>query len=239
MAPALREIRRPMILDQVFVIGISNGGGMTILGISASGRSKSVTNDAVMAVLEATGESFEFVSLAGKQIGGCRGCALCAADNRCKVADDWPAIGELMLAADAIVFGAPSYYGSLNALGHACLERTFCFRHREAFSLAGKLGVAVAIDSRREDSLVLSFIRKLMESNLMPIVGTVRANGYSQCYDCGFGDACAVGSVVAKHGFLDCIKDEHRPPRFAEQDASIQQATKVGKTLGSILRCGA
>ncbi len=210
---------------------------MTILGISASGRTKSVTTDAVIAVLEATEEPYEFVSLAGKQIGGCRGCVACAADNRCKVADDWPAIGELMLAADAIVFGAPNYYGTLNALGHACLERTFCFRHREAFSLAGTLGVAVAVDGRREDSPVLFFILMVMGSNLMPVAGTVRANGYSQCYDCGFGEDCAVGSVVAKHGFLDCIKDEHRPPRFAEQEASVQQAHKVGKTLGSILQC--
>ena len=236
MNSALRRILPPMILDQALVIGILNGGRMTILGISASGRTKSVTGDAVKAVLAATGEPFQFVSLAEKQIGGCRGCVACAADNRCKAADDWPALGELMLAADAIVFGAPNYYGTLNALGHACLERTFCFRHREAFSLAGKLGVAVAVDSRRDDSPVLTFIRRMMGSNLMPVVGTVRADGTSQCYDCGFGEDCAVGSVVAKYGFLDCIKHEHRPPQFAEQEEAVQQATKVGKTLGSILR---
>ncbi|MCK5248088.1 flavodoxin family protein [Candidatus Bipolaricaulota bacterium] len=209
---------------------------MAILGIGASGRHDGVTRDAVRSVLEATGEPFEYVSLAGKQIGGCRGCVACAADNRCKVSDDWTAIGEMMLVADAIVFGAPNYYGTLNALGHACLERTFCFRHREVFSLAGTLGVAVAVDGRGENSPVLSFIRMVMRSNLMPIVGTVRATGSSQCYDCGFGEECAVGSVVAKHGFLECIKDEHRPLRFAEQDAPAQQAAKVGKTLGSILR---
>ena len=232
----LRRIPLPLILDHVFVIEISNGGGMTILGISASGRTKGVTVDAVKAVLEATGEPFEFVSLAGKQIAGCRGCVACAADNRCKVGDDWPALGELMLAADAIVFGAPNYYGTLNALGHACLERTFCFRHREVFSLAGKLGVAVAVDSRRDDSPVLAFIHRMMGSNLMPVVGTVRADGTSQCYMCGFGEDCSVGSVVATHGFLECIRDEHRPPRFFEQEEAVQQATKVGKTLGSILR---
>lgn len=141
-----------------------------------------------------------------------------------------------MLAADAIIFGAPNYYGTLNALTHACLEGTFCFRHREAFSLTGKLGVAVAVDSRRDDSPVLAFIRRMMGSNLMPVVGTVQADGTSQCHDCGFGEDCAVGSVVAKDGLLDCIIDEHRPPRFAEQEEAVQQATKVGKTLGSILR---
>lgn len=212
---------------------------MAILGISASGRQDRVTHDAVMGVLNATGESFEFVSLAGKQVGGCRGCVACAADNRCKESDDWLEIGEKMLAADAIVFGAPNYYGTMNALGHACLERTFCFRHRETFALAGKLGVAVAVDGHRDGSPVLELIRTIMASNLMPIVGTVHAQGESQCYDCGFGEDCAVGSVVAKHGFLDCIKDDHRPLPFAQQEAAVHQANKVGKTLGSILRARA
>jgi len=44
-----------------------------------------------------------------------------------------------MLVAEAIVFGAPNYYRTINALGHACLERTFCFRHREVFLRAGRV----------------------------------------------------------------------------------------------------
>lgn len=209
---------------------------MRILGISASGRAKSVTTDAVRAVLEASETDYEFVSLAGLNINGCRGCVACAADNRCKLQDDWNAIGDKMLAADAVVFGAPNYYGTLNALGHACLERTFCFRHREAFSLAGKLGVAVAVDGRKEGSPVLDFVRRIMTSNLMPIVGSLRVDGYSQCYDCGFGEDCAVGSVVARHGFIECIEETHRPPRFEQQEAAVLQAQKLGRTLGSILR---
>lgn len=207
-----------------------------ILGISASGRTQSVTSDAVHAVLDATSLPTEFISLAGKRISGCLGCVGCAADNRCVVSDDWPAIAERMIAADAVVFGAPNYYGTLNALGHACLERTFCFRHRETFTLAGKLGIAVAVDRSRTESPVLAFIQRVMTSNLMPVVGSLRADGVSQCYDCGFGEDCAVGSVVAAHGFLDCILEEHRPPPFSEQEEPRQRAVKLGKTLGSILR---
>jgi len=138
-------------------------------------------------------------------------------------------------SADAIVFGAPNYYGSINALGHACLERTFCFRHREAFRLAGKLGVSVAVGAGPDPSPVNDFIRKVFASNLMPLVGTVQAAGQSQCYTCGFGADCAAGGVVARHGFLDCIEEEHLPPPFAEQEEAVLQARKVGKMLGSIL----
>ncbi|MCQ2027243.1 flavodoxin family protein, partial [Clostridium butyricum] len=122
-----------------------------ILGISASGRKDGVTSKIVKAILEAAGPENEYISLAGKRINGCIGCTLCASDNKCKVQDDWNAIGEKMLEADAIVFGAPNYFGRMNALGHACWERTFSFRHREVFSLAGKLGVIVSVEYENND----------------------------------------------------------------------------------------
>lgn len=210
---------------------------MAILGISASARENGITAAAVKAVLEATGEPYEYISLAESTIRGCHGGTRCAADNRCKVEDDWPFIAEKMLAADALVFGAPTYYGMINALGHACLERTFCFRHREVFSLAGKLGVAVGVGRGSEDSSpTIEYICRMMTSNLMAVVGTVQAEGYSQCYTCGYGHDCAVGGVVRAHGFLERIETGHCPPRFVEQEPAVLTAYKVGRTLGSILQ---
>jgi multimeric flavodoxin WrbA len=208
---------------------------MRILGISASGREEGITSEAVKAVLEATGEPCEYVSLAGLRIGGCRGCTCCAADNRCVVEDDWPAIGNKMLAAEAIVFGAPNYYGTINALGHACLERTFCFRHREVFRLAGKLGVAVAVGGG-ETTPVLDYIRRMMASNKMAEVDAFRVSGYSQCYTCGFGHDCVVGGVVPRHGILECIEEEHLPSRLAEREEERFRAYRAGRVLGAILR---
>lgn len=208
---------------------------MTILGISASGRKEGVTADVVRAVLEASGQPYDYVSLAGLAINGCRGCTACAGDNQCVQQDDWLAIGEKMVAADAIVFGAPNYYGTINALGHACLERTFCFRHREVFRLAGKLGVAVAVDGGEQNNAVTQFIRKMMQSNQMAVIGSVYASGYSQCFTCGYGVDCAVGGVVGRHGFREEIAPDMLPLRFEQQEHAKFQAYRVGKTLGSIL----
>ena len=208
---------------------------MTILGISASARENGITAESVKALLKFTGEPYEYVSLAKLSIGGCDGCTRCAKDNRCKLEDDWLPIGEKMLTAEAVVFGAPNYYGMVNALGHACLERTFCFRHREVFSLAGKLGVAIGVDGGANNSPVLDYIHKMMSSNLMVVVGKIYADGYSQCYTCGYGIDCAVGGVVGKHGFLECIEEEHLPRRLAQQETSSLNVYKIGKTLGSIL----
>jgi multimeric flavodoxin WrbA len=206
-----------------------------ILGISASGRKDGVTSEAVRALLEATGVEYEYVTLAGKRIGGCIGCTLCASDNTCKVQDDWNAIGEKMLKADAIVFGAPNYFGRMNALGHACWERTFSFRHRELFNLAGKLGVIVSTDYEGSN-FVKPEIEDFMLRNKIAIVESLQVQGYSQCYTCGYGQNCGVGNVVRKHGFLDEIKPEQLPPHFTEQSESLFHAARIGKILGSILK---
>jgi len=205
-----------------------------ILGISASGRRDGVTGEAVKAVLEASGLEYDFVSLAGKRIGGCIGCTCCAADNTCKVQDDWNEIGDKMLRADAIVFGAPNYFGRMNALGHAFWERTFCFRHREVFSLAGKLGVIVGVEYEGHNK-VKPDIEDFMLRNKMVVVESVAAKGYSQCFTCGYGQDCSVGNVVRIHGFIEKIEDKHLPPRFSHQEEAKLQTYKAGKILGSIL----
>jgi len=208
-----------------------------ILGISASGRKDGITSKTVQAILEASNSECEYISLSGKKINGCIGCTLCAADNRCQVKDDWNEIAEKLLKADAIVLGAPNYGGTINALGHAFLERMFCFRHREVFSLTGKLGVIVSVEYAREkESAVHSFIKRAFNAQMMAIVGSVSATGYSQCYSCGFGENCGAGNVVRDHGFIDEIKDEHCPLDFKDQKETTFQAYRVGKVLGSILK---
>ncbi len=51
----------------------------------------------------------------------------------------------------------------------------------------------------------------------METIDTLSVDGYSQCYTCGFGHQCEVGSVVGKLGFLEEIEDRHLPLRFEEQ----------------------
>ncbi|MBU0954070.1 MAG: flavodoxin family protein [Spirochaetes bacterium] len=205
-----------------------------VLGISASGRDGGITQEVVQTILEATKEQTKFISLHGKKINGCIACLGCAADNNCKQQDDWNEIGQAMLEAEAIVFGAPDYYGTINALGHAFLERTFAFRHRERFKLAGKIGLIAAVDGGSSSNLV-PIIQMFMQSNKMAVSGSVAATGFSQCYTCGFGASCAVGNVVARHGYLEAIESHHLPPHFECQEAALQKARNAGRILGAML----
>ena len=63
-----------------------------ILGISGSPRPNGVTANAVKKVLEESGQEYEFISLAGKHIGGCISCLGCTESNRCVVDDDFSEI---------------------------------------------------------------------------------------------------------------------------------------------------
>ena len=213
-----------------------------ILEISASGRRAlrddegrllcGATEELIKYVLEKTGEPHEFISLSEKDIQPCRGCVRCAGDNRCVIEDDWAEIRDRMYEADAVVFGAPNNYGSINSLGHAFLERTFSLRHRERFPLAGKLNAIVAVGS--DPGPVETYVRKLFRSNYMAEpVGVVTARGLSQCYMCGYGEKCAAGSVVNTNGFLDEIKGYHLP---SVEPEAYRKADVVAHRLGEIVR---
>ena len=214
-----------------------------ILGISASGRIsernengtlvKGVTEEMVKYILRNTGEPFEYISLNGKKILGCQGCLKCAGDNVCVLEDDWAALRDKMLMADAVVFGAPNYYGAINAVGHAFLERTFSLRHREAFKLTGKPNVIVTAGTDQSNPAE-EYIKMIFRSNYMtPPIGTLRVRGVSQCLTCGHGKDCAAGSVVGRYGYLDEINDEHFN-RIPEE--SYRYAKIIAKRLGSVIR---
>jgi multimeric flavodoxin WrbA len=214
-----------------------------ILGISASGRViernemglllKGVTEELVKFILENTGEPSEYLSLSGKKILGCQGCLQCASDNMCKVDDDWAEIRDRVLKASAIIFGTPIYYGTINAVGHAFLERFFSLRHRAKFKLLGKPNVIVTVGTG-EANPAEDFIKSVFRSNYMAEpIGVLRAKGLAQCYTCGFGVDCPAGAVMSSHGFLHEIRHYHIP-RLSHE--TYRHAQIIAKRLGEIIR---
>jgi multimeric flavodoxin WrbA len=233
---------------------------VVILGISASGRViernetglllKGVTEDLVKFILENSGEPSEYISLGGKKILGCQGCLKCAPDNICKLDDDWAEIRDRIFKASAIVFGAPIYYGTINAVGHAFLERFFSLRHRGAvghaflerffslrhrgkFKLLGKPNVIVTVGTG-EANPAEDLIKSVFRSNYMAApIGVLRAKGLAQCYTCGFGADCTAGAVVRRHGFLNEIRTYHIPRISPE---TYRNAQIIAKRLGETIR---
>jgi multimeric flavodoxin WrbA len=211
-----------------------------ILGISTSGRRNRIVEQTVRAILDGTGMEYELVSLSGKTINGCTGCLGCAGTNICVLKDDWIDLADKMKKADAIVFGAPKYFGTINARGHACLERTFSFRHNCVFPLQGKPAVSISTSStwshnRRtvtSEDPVKDFIQALLKENRMEIVGHVTADGYGPCYTCGYGHNCdAGGAMTEKSQRIGGFEKEDYPPDFCEQKETLRQIREVAGLL--------
>ncbi len=99
---------------------------MLILGINGSPREHGNTKgflDAVLSHARDMGASTDYVWLGDKSIKGCRACYKCVNDKACAVKDDFQAVFEKMMAADAIILGSPVYHASVTAEMKALLDR--------------------------------------------------------------------------------------------------------------------
>jgi multimeric flavodoxin WrbA len=207
---------------------------MKAIGISSSGRKAAYSKIIVKDILEESGVEYEMIHLAALNIKGCLGCLKCAKTNKCVQKDDFQEVIDKINDGDALVFGGGNYYGTLNAIGHAFWERTFALRHREVFSFAGKLGIAVGLDRDKDKKEATSFIEKMMLHNKMAVIGTLTDPGQYQCYDCGCGHDCVVGNVYAHMGLTTAeIAEKNRPEEYGSK--AQKEAKAIGRMLGSIL----
>jgi multimeric flavodoxin WrbA len=101
--------------------------GVHVLGVSASPRADGATSVLVQAALlgarEVAETTTEYASLAGKTVHPCDGCVSCLEAGRCVVEDDMQPLYGKLLAADVILVGSPSYFGSACSLCKAFMER--------------------------------------------------------------------------------------------------------------------
>lgn len=210
---------------------------MKILGISGSPRASQTTEKVVRAVLDATGIESEFISLHGKNIEACRCCLMCTKDNRCKVKDDYLPIMEKIYEADALVIGAPNYFGRLNALTHCLLERLYCFRHdangEGGMLLAGKYGAIVSVGGGRPE-IPVEDIKGFFDYNKIETVGSVVTTGAVSCFTCGYGETCTISGFRLFYG-NDTKMTQELIPTLEKQPESVAKVKELGQKLKEVL----
>lgn len=202
---------------------------MKVLGISCSPRPARTTERLVREVLKGVAGETEFVSLGGLNIGPCTGCLACVADNVCKVRDDMSGLRPAIVAADALVVGAPNYFDRLNALAHCFLERFYQFRHRDAEVLRGKLGVSVGVGGGHPEAPVRDIEAFFAFNEIVP-VGSVTAQGPAACFECGEGEDCKAGAIHMFYGPGTKITEELTPD-LAKQPDRLAAARELGENL--------
>ncbi len=222
---------------------------MKVLGISGSPRKSHTTEELVKTILVATGLETELISLHDMTINGCICCLGCVGDNVCKVRDDYIPLMYKVLESDAIVVGAPNYFGRLNALTHAFLERFYCFRHDKdghgGMKLSGKIGAIASVGGGGEwempgremamNAIAGKDVKGFFDYNEIECVGSVAAQGAVPCFSCGYGEVCSVSGVKAFFGQDAKISPEIIPCLDKQPDV-INKAKLLGKALRERLK---
>lgn len=129
----------------------------------------------VLGELEKEGIETEVVSLAGKEIHGCRACYRCFQnrDKHCAVNDD--VLNECidkMLEADGIILGSPTYFANVSTEMKALIDRAGLVAIANGHMFKRKLGAAVVAVRRAGSIHVFNSINHFFLINQMIIPGS-------------------------------------------------------------------
>jgi len=121
-----------------------------VLGISGSprkGRNTEALLDQALEAAEAAGAETEVLSVAELSINPCTGCGTCVRERRCPQdeGDDMTHVKEKLLEADAFIFAAPSYFGSVPGAMKNLMDRSRSLKmdgHRLRDKVASALSLA-------------------------------------------------------------------------------------------------
>lgn len=100
---------------------------MKVVGVVGSPRKKGNTaflTEAVLSSIEDPHIETEILYLSDYHIEECDGCDLCIKERRCPKEDDMPKVEALLLQADCIILGAPSYFGQVPSVMKTFIDRS-------------------------------------------------------------------------------------------------------------------
>lgn len=131
---------------------------MKALAINGSPRKNGNTSillQAVLAELKNEGIDTELIELSGKKIRGCIACFKCMENKnkKCAIETDYlNEVMDLMLGADCIILGSPTYFTDITTEMKALIDRTGMVSRANGSLLRMKVGAAV-VAARRAGSI--------------------------------------------------------------------------------------
>lgn len=207
---------------------------MRIIGFSsgAEGRTSNVDR-MVQTVMDKTGWESQFVKLTDHTFTGCRGCAhLCAKPQVCKVEDDLYPHYQSLKDADAIVLGAPVYFGSFNATMRAFIERFYGYRH-VSIAISGK-PVILALTGGGADDKPMDEFRRILEPFNLNIVDAIHyCSRIAPCFSCGRHTECRIGGLYRMMGDA-ALTVEITPQMFSRWEDDTQTVEGIDKAAAEL-----
>jgi multimeric flavodoxin WrbA len=207
-----------------------------VLGISGSPIKDSNTDRLVKIVLDSTGIESEFVKLSKINVRPCFACKKCVPDNICKVKDDFQELAEKIKKAKAIVIGAYTPYGQVDAFTKALFERFWSLRHVNNL-LRGKLCATVltGLMPSALNHVNQALAAELRDYERMDIIGQLTVKGNLPCLTCGEGDGCQMSAVKVMYG-PDAKTSDFGYLRIEDQKEVWEEAVRIGRLIGERLQ---
>jgi len=151
---------------------------MKVVAFNGSARkdgNTSILLGYVMKELQAEGIETELTDLSGKQIRGCIACRTCAVrkDGRCGQADDdGNALIDMMIAADGVLLGSPTYVADVSPEIKALIDRATMVTRANGGLLRRKIGAAVIAVRRAGGMHAFDTLNHFFQINEMIIPGS-------------------------------------------------------------------
>ena len=165
---------------------------MKVVGFSAgSVRREGNVDRMVKAILDRSGHEVEFVKLTDLNFSGCKGCVqLCARPQVCMLGDDAQLYYEKIKEADAVVIGAPVYFGAIASTALAFIERFFGYRHVD-IPIAGGMELDPAVEQ----------LHRILGWFQVNVIDTVKFESkVPPCLKCGRHKECEIGGLYMMQG---------------------------------------
>ncbi len=143
-----------------------------ILGINGSSRKNGNTAKLIKRVLKGckeNGAKVIYIDLIDKKIKPCKACYSYdpkSCKYPCNVKDDMQEIYKILLKADGIIFGSPSYWFSVSGIMKNFLDRLTCLEN-SGFLLAGKVAGIVTVADETGSEEVANYLLTFVNENGM------------------------------------------------------------------------
>ncbi len=129
--------------------------------------------EAVANAAEMEGATTRILHLDQYAIGYCTACWTCLEKGECSQNDDMSELRRMMLASDLLVWGSPTYFGTVTAQMKTFIDRLLPFGHRPP--LTGKYAVAVSPSAGAWETDTARYMARVLDLLGAQVVGEVAA----------------------------------------------------------------
>lgn len=152
---------------------------IAVNGSPRSGGNTEILLQGVLSQLEEKGWETDLVKVGGTAIRGCLACYKCFENknNECIIkTDGFNEIFAMMLKADAMILGSPTYFAAVSADLKALIERAGFVAYANNHAFSGKIGAAVVAVRRGGATHVFDSINHMYQMSRMVVPGSTYWN---------------------------------------------------------------